>query len=129
MILRLLCLFAAELNFVWFVCFVVGIPVLSLRFRHLSPALSPIETERENYRQSVGVFMAIRGIRVNDFAPFVPFCGRIEFRVVRVFRGWHPCLVFAVSTPLPGPLPDRDGEGELSSVGWRIHGNSWNSCK
>ena len=86
-------------NFACFVCFAVRIPVLSLRFRHLSPALSPIETERENYRQSVGVFMAIRGIRVNDFAPFVPFCGRIEFRVVRVFRGWHPCLVFAVSTP------------------------------
>jgi ABC-type uncharacterized transport system involved in gliding motility auxiliary subunit len=43
---------------------------LSLRFRHLTPALSPIEAERENYRQSVGEFVTIRVIRVKDFASF-----------------------------------------------------------
>jgi hypothetical protein len=51
---------------------------LSLRFRHLTPALSPIEAERENYRQSVGEFVTIR---VKDFASFWGWIESVSIRV------------------------------------------------
>jgi len=69
---------------------------LRLAVRHLTPDLSPIEVERENYRQSVGEFVTIRVIRVKGFALFVTFCGnkcgahrvtRPTLRVFCVFSG------------------------------------------